>query len=75
MGEMNFRIRDLYPNEGVMTTHESTIPDAIEQRTLQENEKAVDVAESTLNGATKSGTYGVILGIFLAIVVIGMLSF
>lgn len=72
---MNFYARDLYPDTGMFDTGQTTIPEPETQRTLEENEKAVAISESTLAGATKKGTYGTLLCMIGIIAVIAMLTF
>ena len=70
---MNFYARDVYPEQGLLDTSTSVIPDEFEQRLVETDEKAIEQSKKVTANATKKGTGLTLLVVFLVIFVLGVL--
>lgn len=70
---MNFYARDVYPEQGLLDTSTSVIPDEFEQRLVETDEKAIEQSKKVTANATKKGTGLTLLVVFLVIFALGVL--
>ena len=70
---MNFYARDVYPEQGLLDTSTSVIPDEHEQRLVETDEKAVEQSKKVTANATKKGTGLTLLVVILVIFALGVL--
>ena len=70
---MNFYARDVYPEEGLLDTSTSVIPDEFEQRLVETDEKAIEQSKKVTANATKKGTGLTLMVVFLVIFALGVL--
>jgi hypothetical protein len=70
---MNFYARDVYPEQGLLDTSTSVIPDEFEQRLVETDEKAIEQSKKVTANATKKGTGLTLLTVFLVIFALGVL--
>lgn len=69
---MNYFARDLYPESGMLETSLLSVPDSTEQRTLETDEKAVEVAEQ-VTGTSKRGIFTTVAICGAVILLLGFL--
>ena len=70
---MVFYARDVYPEQGIIETSTSVIPDEFEQRLLETDEKAIEQSKKVTANATKKGTGFTLLIVLGVILVLGVL--
>lgn len=73
-GRMHFYARDVYPEDGLMETSTTVIPDEFTQRVVENNEKSVELAAEVKKGATSKGTLGTFAAVIAVIAAIVFLS-
>lgn len=74
MASLDFYARDLYPDTGLFTTAETSIPNSDEQVVLENDDSAVSVSSDVREGGNKRNLFITMAGAFGIIAIITWLS-